>query len=116
MKYLLLLYDDTAAEAAMTAEERRAMVEEHIRFGRSLDERNAKLVGEALGEASGARTIRFSDGGEPIVTDGPFLETKESLGGFYVLECAHLDDAIELAKGVPRSPGLVAELRPIVDV
>jgi hypothetical protein len=116
MKYLLLLYDDAAAEAAMTAEDKRAMVEEHIRFGRVLDERKAKVVGEALGDASGARTIRFPNGAAPIVTDGPFLEAKESLGGFYVLECADLDEAIELARGVPRSPGLVAELRPIVDV
>ena len=115
MKYLLLLYGDAVAEAAMTADERRAMVEEHIRFSRYLDERNARVLGEALGEASGARTISFSNGGVPIVTDGPFLEAKESLGGFYVLDCEGPDEAIELAKGLPRSPGLVAELRPIVD-
>jgi hypothetical protein len=115
VKYLLLLYGDAVAEAAMTADDRRAMVEEHIRFGRSLDERNARVLGEALGEASGARTISFSNGGVPIVTDGPFLEAKESLGGFYVLDCEGPDEAIELAKGLPRSPGLVAELRPIVD-
>ncbi len=51
----------------------------------------------------------------PIVTDGPFLEAKEALGGLYVLECASPDEAIELAKQVPRSPGLVAELSPIAD-
>jgi hypothetical protein len=50
------------------------------------------------------------------VIDGPFLETKESLGGFYVIETSTLDEAIELAKSVPRSPGLAAELRPIPDL
>lgn len=56
--------------------------------------------------------MRFpSNGDAPYVTDGPYLETKETLGGFYVLECATLDEAVELAKQVPRSPGLVAELR-----
>ena len=116
MKYLLLLYGDAAAEAAMTVEERRAVVDAHIRFGRELEERQARVASEALGDAADARTIRFSDGDGPIVTDGPFIEAKESLGSFYVLDCAGLDEALELAKRVPRSPGLVAELHPIADM
>ena len=51
-----------------------------------------------------------------IVTDGPFLETKEALGGFYVLEAESIEEAAELIRPVPRSPGLVAEIRPIVDM
>ena len=114
MKYLLLLYGDPAAEAALTDAERRAIVDEHIRFGRVLDERRAVVVGEALDGPAGTKTVRFApDGGEAYVTDGPFLESKESIGGFYVLSCADLDEAIDLAKQVPRSPGLVAELHPI---
>ena len=116
MKYLLLLYGDAAGEAGMTDEERRAIVDEYIAFGRELDERGARVTSEALADAADARTIRFADRNAPIVTDGPFIEAKESLGSFYVLECAGMDEAIELAKRVPRSPGLVAELRPIVDV
>jgi hypothetical protein len=116
MRYLLLLYDDVAAVAALRADERRAIVDQHIAFGRRLDARGARVTSEALGDAQDARTIRFADGDAPIVTDGPFIETKESLGSFYVVECAGLDEALELAKRVPRSPGLVAELRPIVDV
>ena len=62
-----------------------------------------------------ARVMRF-DGREPTVTDGPYLESKESLGGFYVIECGSVDEATALARQLPRSPGLAAELRPIPEV
>jgi hypothetical protein len=115
MKFLLLLHGDAAAEAAMTADERRAIVDAHGEFGRMLAERGAMVAGEALGPAAEGRTIRFaSTQSEPMITDGPFLETKESLGGFYVLEAVSLDEATELASNLPRSPGLAAELLPIV--
>ena len=114
MKFLLLLYDDAAAVEAMTPEERRAIVDEHIRFGRLLSERHARVAGEALLAPETARTIRY--GSNLSVTDGPFLETREAIGGLYVLECADEAEALELAGQVPRSPGLVSELRPIADV
>ena len=115
MKFLLLLHGDPAAEAAMTDDERRAVVDQHIAFARHLSERGAHILGEALGPAEAGRTIRF-DGEHLLVTDGPFLETKEALGGFYVLEAGSIEEATELVHLVPRSPGLVAELRPIVDM
>jgi hypothetical protein len=115
LKFLLLLHDDVAAVAALTDGERRAIVDQHIEFGRHLSERGARVLGEALGPPEAARTIRF-DGDRMLVTDGPFLEAKEALGGFYVIEADSIEDAIELARPVPRSPGLVAELLPIVDV
>jgi hypothetical protein len=115
MKFLLLLHGDADAEAAMTAEERRAIVDEHIRFRSLLAERGAIVLGEALEPPEAARTIRL-DNGRPIVTDGPFLEAKEAIGGFYVLEADSLDAATELAKRAPRSPGLVAELLPIAEM
>ena len=113
MKYLLLLYGDPAAEAAAGPDGRAAMIEEHRRFSTMLRERDAIVLGEALLGPEETRTLRFDGDASPIVTDGPFLEAKEALGGLYVLECASLDEAIELAKQVPRSPGLVAELSPI---
>ena len=116
MKYLLLLYDDAATVAAMTAADRRAMVDDHIGYATMLRERGAHRAGEPLDSPETARTLRFGDGEEPVVTDGPFLEAKEALGGFYLLECASDEEAIELAKRVPRSPGLVAELRPIPEI
>ena len=99
MKYLLLLYDDTGAIDALSPDERRAMVDEHIAYAQTLRERGAYVYGDPLDNPDTARTIRF-DGGEPTVTDGPFLETKEALGGFYVLEAASPDDALALARDV----------------
>ena len=112
MKFLLLLYDDATAIGALPPEQRRAMVDEHISFAADLRQRDAYVYGDPLDDPATARTIHF-DGDGAMVTDGPFLETKEALGGFYVIEAASLDDALALARDVPRSPGLVAELRPI---
>lgn len=115
MKFLLLLRGDAAAEAAMTDAQRRAMVDEHIAYAAMLRERGAHVYGEPLDAPERARVMRF-DGPEPTVIDGPYLESKESLGGFYVIECGSLGEATELARQLPRSPGLVAELRPIPEV
>ena len=92
----------------MSPEERRAIVDENLAFSGRLRERGVLLDGDAV-EPTG-RTIR---GG--LVTDGPFAETKEQLGGFYLLECADLDEALEWAKQVPESPGLVTEVRLLAD-
>ena len=115
MKYLLLLYDDAAAVAAMPVEARQAMVDDHVRYAAMLRERGALLAGEPLHGPEAALTLRF-DGAGATVTDGPFLEAKEALGGYYVIEAPNEQAAIELAKQVPRSPSLVAELRPIADM
>jgi len=115
MKYLLLLYDDAGAIDALSPAERRAMVDDHIAYAQTLRERGAYVYGDPLDSPQTARTIRFG-GGAATVTDGPFLESKEALGGFYVLETATAEDALALAREVPRSPGLVAELRPIPDL
>jgi hypothetical protein len=117
MKYLLLLYDDVAAIAAMRPEERRALVEQHMAYSRALRDDGAFVYGDPLSGPEEARTLRFgTDGDAAAVTDGPFIETKESLGGFYVIDCATPEAALALARRVPRSPGLVAELRPIPDI
>lgn len=115
MKYLLLLYGDPAADAALGPEGRATMVAEHLRYGAMLRERGAMVIGEALLGPESATTLRFDGEEPPSMTDGPFLEAKEALGGLYVLSCGSADEAIELAGQVPRSPGLVAELRPIAE-
>lgn len=112
MRYLLLIHGDAAAEAALSEDERRAIVAEHIAYAAMLRERGAHVLGEALtGEAA---TVR--PGERPLVTDGPFAETKEAVGGFYVVECASRDEAIELAGHVPQSPGVAVEVLTIADV
>ena len=112
MRFLFLIHGDSAAEAAMGADERHAIVGEHIAYSAMLRERGSHVLGEALsGEAAVVRP-----GEKPFVTDGPFAETKEAIGGFYVLECASREEAIELAGKVPQSPGVAVEVLTIADV
>jgi hypothetical protein len=112
MRFLFLIHGDSDAEAALTPDERRAIVTEHIAYASMLRERGAHVLGEALsGEAAVVRP-----GERPLVTDGPFAETKEVLGGFYVVECASRDEALEFAAAVPQSPGAAVEVLTIADV
>ena len=108
MRYLLLLWGDEEGEARLTDDERRAIVADHRAFGERLRHSGTLVLAEALTGRERARTVR-----PPLVTDGPFAETKEQLGGFYVVECETDDDALRLAAEVPRSPGLVVEVRPV---
>jgi hypothetical protein len=110
VKFAFLLYGDEAAESALTANERRLIVEGHLAFSKMLRERDALRFGEALAPSTTAATVRPRRRG---VSDGPFAETKEQLGGLYVVECADRDEAVELARQIPDSPGLVIEVRPI---
>ena len=115
MRYLLLLYGDEQAEQSMATEERRAIVDQHIELDRRLREAGALVASEALSDSSDAKVLR-RDGERSLVTDGPYAETKEQLGGFYLLECADIDEALAWAEQVPQSAGLVAEIRPVVSV
>ena len=112
MRYLLLLWGDEAAEAAMTDDERRAIVRQHVDFGRQLRDRGALVAGEGLGVSTTAKLVRRAGPGAHV-SDGPFLETKEQLGGFYLVECDGMDEAVELAGNLPPSPGLIVEVRPV---
>jgi hypothetical protein len=112
MRFLFLIHGDREAEAALSPDERRAIVGEHIAYAAMLRERGAYVLGEALsGEVAVVRP-----GDEPFVTDGPFAETKEGVGGFYVVECASREEAIDLAGRVPQSPGVAVEVLEIADV
>jgi hypothetical protein len=105
-QYLILLYGDEAAWQAAGPEAAEAGMRAHREFG---EKHGAALRGgNALQPSSTATSIR--DG---VVTDGPFLESKEVLGGYYVVEAADLDEALAIAKDVPSSPGGV-EVRPIM--
>jgi hypothetical protein len=108
MRYLLLLHGDDAAEDALTPEERRAIVDGHVAFSRELRAAGSLIHGEALGPAREGRIVRRRG-----VSDGPFAETKEQLGGFYLIEAASMDDAVEVAGRVPSSPGLAVEVRAV---
>jgi hypothetical protein len=114
MRFLLLLHGDEAAELAMTPVERREVMAAHSAYAARLADAGALIAGEPLEASATAATIRFTGDGRPLVSDGPYAETKEQLGGYYVLKCADRDEAMRYAREVPRSPGLVVEVRPIV--
>ena len=110
-QYLVLIYDDEAAWAAADAS-----VSEHIHAGHTVfAEKNGPAIagGNALQPTTTATCIRPSSDGGFEITDGPFVETKEALGGYYLIEAADLDEAIEIAKQVPVVAGGL-EVRPIL--
>jgi hypothetical protein len=110
-KYAILIYEDQARYATMSPEGWGALVDAHNTFTKAVFELGGSLAGgEALAAATTATTIK--DGG--TVTDGPFVETKEALGGIYVVEARDLDHAVEIAKLCPAPFGGV-EVRPVVD-
>jgi hypothetical protein len=109
MEYALLIYGDEKAWASRDDDQTREMGERHTRFAAILQERNALRGGKELALASAATTLRHQ-GDDVSVTDGPFAETAEVLGGFYLIEAADLDEAIAFAREVPEG---VVEIRPI---
>ena len=114
-KYLVLIYGSEQEWDAQTPEELEAKEAGHIAFSRAAGA--GRLSGEELESATTATTLRASGGATPVVTDGPFLETKEALGGFYVVDVPDLDAAVALARMLPELQerhGAV-EVRPIVD-
>ncbi|MGZ8566739.1 MAG: YciI family protein [Actinomycetota bacterium] len=118
MRYLLLIYgDEKAQEQAMQGlSEEQQMTEMKVWFEYTdwLREKGYHRSGEGLEPTAAATTVR-APAGEAVVTDGPFAETKEQLGGFYLIETTNLDEAIEAAKRCPGSQHGSIELRPIME-
>jgi hypothetical protein len=110
-QYLILLYEDEARYATLGQEAFDEVLAGHNVFG----EKNADAIvgGNALQPTSTATTVRPDGSGGFTVTDGPFVETKEALGGYYLVEAADLDEAISLAKQIPTRFG-GSEVRPIM--
>jgi hypothetical protein len=96
MRYLLMIFSEETPPDQVSPEEWGQVMEEYNEFGRRLRERGAMLGGEALQDSSTATTIRVRDG-QTLTTDGPFIESKEVLGGFYLVECASVDEALDWA-------------------
>jgi hypothetical protein len=113
MQYLLLIYTEESTERP-PQEAMEAEMEAYNAFTRHIAERGAFKAGEALLPSSTATTVRVRDG-QTLATDGPFAETKEVLGGFYLVEAADLDEAIDFAARIPSATRGSIEIRPIVD-
>ena len=116
MEYALLIYgDERAAEdyaKNATPEEQEAGMQDWWKYGAWLDEKGVRRAGEALHDTTQATTVRVKDG-QTVTTDGPFAETKEQLGGFYIVDVANLDEAIEAAAKCPGAFMGSIEVRPI---
>ena len=110
MQYLLLIYGPESDEQDFSDETMKA----YDAFWEHVNERGVIRAGEALHPSAAATTVRIRDG-RTLTTDGPFAETKEILGGFYVVEVADLDEALGYAAMIPGAKTGSIEVRPIVD-
>ena len=113
MQYLVLIYSEEPAEAPDPAQI-GAVMTEYNAYTDMLRERGALVAGEALQPTATATTVRVRDG-QTMTTDGPFAETKEALGGFYLIEAKDLDEALALGGACPGAKWGSIEVRPIVD-
>jgi hypothetical protein len=111
MKYMLLLFNEEATEDMTMSEDAMAP---WIKFGEDAKGIAPQVAGEAL-QGSGTATVVSVRNGKTLTTDGPFSDTKEQLGGFYIFDCKNLDDAIKLASMIPWAPTGHIEVRPIID-
>jgi len=114
MKYLLMIYSDEKAGANATKEELDAWMGEYLACTEAMQKAGVRLAGEALHPTSSATTVRVQNG-KKVTTHGPFAETKEQLGGYYLLDCKNLDEAIEWAAKCPGARVGSIEVRPVMD-
>ncbi|HEY3259556.1 MAG TPA: YciI family protein [Pseudonocardiaceae bacterium] len=115
MRYLLLINNDADYLATADPADFEAMRPEYFTFTEEIRESGEFQHGEALQAADTATTVRVRNG-ETLVTDGPFAETREVLGGFYLVDCKDLDRAIELASRIPGARDGSVEIRPIQEL
>ena len=108
MQYVLLIYDDPAVWAKVPAEDYPKLYEE---YG-AIMQLSATKGGAQLQPVDTARSVRVN-GGDPIVTDGPYAETKETLGGYFLFECASIDEAVDWAGRIPTAERGAVEVRPV---
>jgi hypothetical protein len=113
MKYAFTIYGDESQRESATAEQREEMSKAYAALTQEMEEKGVMVAGEGLYPTATATTVRVRDG-ERDVTDGPFAETKEALGGFYVLDVKDLDEAIEWAAKIPGSQVGSIEVRPVM--
>ena len=114
MKYLLTLYGDESRWADRTPEEIGESMKAWDAYTKAAIDAGVHVGGEGLEPSATATTVRIEESGDHLVSDGPFAETKEQLGGYYLLDCKDLDDALAWAKRIPM-PGGAVEVRPVMN-
>ena len=114
MKYVLALISEEGGMEDLSPDEQKAILDAWGDYTKGAVEAGVFIAGEALQPSTAASTVTIKQGEEPIVSDGPFAESKEQLGGFYLFECKDLDEALDYAKRIPFREGTV-EVRPVMD-
>ncbi|RIK39912.1 MAG: hypothetical protein DCC55_16725 [Chloroflexi bacterium] len=114
MEYVFLIYSREADRASATPEQMQKELDEYNAFTKDVLDRGVYVAAEALQPTQTATTVRLRDG-KVVTTDGPFAETKEQLGGLYVINCKDLDEAIAVAARIPSAKRGSIEVRPIMD-
>jgi len=115
MKYMMLICDDEKAWGKMSEAERQRIYGEYGQFGQQIKDTGNYLAGAQLQPTSTATSVRVRDG-KRLVTDGPFAETREQLGGYYLIEAKNLDEAISIAARIPSAENGTIEVRPVVEM
>jgi hypothetical protein len=113
MKYMLLIYVEGAKMPDFSPEERRAAVQGWMDFEADAKAAGVLVSNESLYPVTDATTLRVRDG-KRLTTDGPFAETQEQLGGYYVIDCANLDEALDWAAKMPGAKYGTVEIRPVM--
>lgn len=111
MKYMLLIYNNP--DAQMSEAELQAEMNAYWGFEEDVRKSGVHVAGEALHPITSATTVKVRDG-KTLTTDGPFAETREHLGGFYLIDCKDLDEAIAWAAKIPTAGSGAIEVRPVV--
>lgn len=112
MKYLLLIYNSEAEYANQSEERRSAMTAAHMQFRKDIEASGAYLEAQRLQPVETAKSVRIR-GGQHLLSDGPFAETKEQLAGFYYIDVETEAEALDWAKRIPQSEATVIEVRPV---
>jgi hypothetical protein len=113
MQYMLLIYGDPSGWENVSEDDRNAMYAAYGAFTKDLQDKGAMIAGDELQPTTAATTVRVRND-ETLVTDGPFAETKEQLGGYYLIEAETIDEAIQWAARIPSARNGSIEVRPVV--
>ena len=114
MRYMLLIYSDEKLGESATPEDWQATMVAHQEWSAEAEKRSMNPTGDALHPVASAKTVRFENNRAMLTTDGPFAETKEQLGGFYIIDCQNEEEALEMAAKLPVLAGSV-EVRPVIE-
>ncbi|MDQ3035331.1 MAG: YciI family protein [Myxococcota bacterium] len=113
MQYMLLIYEPESAFSSLSDDERNAMLGEYFAFTNAIRESGHYRAGDALQPVGTATTVRVKEG-RTLLTDGPFAETREQLGGYYLVEAKDIDEACAIAARIPASRSGSIEVRPVM--